>query len=49
MKDEGASIVAGTTTLRFPSLEDAESAKARLDQRLPQGRWLIVHEVFPTD
>jgi len=48
MKEEGASTVAGTTTLRFPTFEDAEAAKARLDHRLPQGRWLIVQEVMPS-
>jgi hypothetical protein len=48
MKEEGASTVAGTTTLRFPTFEDAETTKTRLDHRLPQGRWLIVQEVIPT-
>jgi hypothetical protein len=48
MKEEGASTVAGTTSLRFPTFEDAETAKVRLDHRLPQGRWLIVQEVIPS-
>lgn len=49
MRDEGASVLfdPDRPSLRFPTLEDAEAARQRLSERLPNSEpvWVIAQEV----
>lgn len=53
MVDEGASTLFGVNTpqLRFASLDEAEAARHRLVQRLPESEpvWVVTHEVGKAD